>query len=136
MRCDLLVNDFVYKAITERTLVLFDSKSIRTYLHIQDAIKAYLMVLEKTAQMTGQIFNVGSNDLNFSKMDLAKKIKKHIDFKIIDSDLDDFDKRNFVINYNKIGTLGFAPSFSLEDGILELKKLYSFYRPFSLYQTI
>lgn len=136
MRCDLLVNDFVYKAITERSLVLFDSRSIRTYLHVKDAIRAYLMVLEKTKQMAGQIFNVGSNDLNFSKLDLAKKIKKFIDFKIIDSDLDDFDKRNFVINYNKISGLGFAPSVSIEDGIQELKKLYSFYRPFSLYQTI
>lgn len=136
MRCDLLVNDFVYKAITERSLVLFDSKSIRTYLHISDCINAYIMVLKKTSQMVGQIFNVGSNDLNFSKIDLAQKIKKHIDFQIIDSDLDDFDKRNFVINYNKIASLGFSPSVSVEDGILELKKLFSFYRPFSLYQTI
>lgn len=136
MRCDLLVNDFVYKAITERTLVLFDSRSIRTYLHIRDAIRAYLMVLEKTRYMTGQIFNVGSNDLNFSKLDLAKKIKKHVDFKIIDSDLEDFDKRNFIINYDKISGLGFAPRISMDDGIQELKKLYSFYRPFSLYQTI
>ncbi len=136
MRCDLLVNDFVYKALTERSLVLFDSKSIRTYLHIKDAVKAYLLVLEKPAKMLGQIFNVGSNSLNFSKLDLAQKIKKQIDFKIIDSDLDDFDKRNFIINYNKISALGFSYSVSVDDGISELKKLFSFYRPFSLYQTI
>ena len=136
MRCDLLVNDFVYKAMTEGALVLFDSRSVRTYLHIQDAIRAYLMVLEKTQQMIGQIFNVGANDLNFSKFELAKKIKKHIDFKIMDSDIDDFDKRNFIINYDKISGLGFTPAVSMEAGILELKKLYSFYRPFSLYHTI
>lgn len=136
MRCDLLVNDFVYKAITERSLVIFDSKSIRTYLHIKDAVRAYLMVLEQPRNMVGQIFNVGSNDLNFSKLDLAMRIKKQIDFKIIDSDLDDFDRRNFIIDYSKISGLGFAPSYSIEDGIMELKKLYSFYRPYSLYQTI
>lgn len=136
MRCDLLVNDFVYKALTERSLVLFDSKSIRTYLHIRDAVKAYLMVLEKTGKMVGQIFNVGSSDLNFSKLDLAKKIKKYVDFKIIDSDLDDFDKRNFIIDYKKVSLLGFHPSVSIDEGILELKKLYSFYRPFNLYQTV
>ena len=136
MRSDLLVNDFVHKAITERSLVLFDSKSIRTYLHVKDAVDAYLMILNKTPQMAGQIFNVGSNELNFSKLDLAKKIKEHIDFKIIDSDLSDFDKRNFIINYDKIYSLGFKPAISIEDGILELKKLFSFYRPYLPYQII
>lgn len=136
MRCDLLVNDFVFKAMTERSLVLFDSRSIRTYLHINDAINAYLMVLDKPRKMFGQIFNVGSNDLNFSKLALAQKIHKQINFKIIDSDLDDFDKRNFIINYNKISALGFRTTVSIDQGITELIKLYSFYRPFSLYQTI
>ena len=136
MRTDLMVNDFVHKAITERSLVLFDSKSIRTYLHVRDAIQAYLMVLEQTPKMLGQVFNVGSNELNFSKLDLANRILKHVDFKIIDSDLSDFDKRNFVICYDKINALGFKQSVSMEEGILELKKLYSFYRPFLPYQII
>lgn len=136
MRTDLLVNDFVQKAITERSLVLFDSRSIRTYLHVKDAIAAYMLLLEKTDQMRNNIFNVGSNDFNFSKLDLAKKIQKYIEFKIIDSDLSDFDKRNFIINYDKINKLGFRTSISVEEGILELKKLYSFYRPYLPYQII
>ena len=136
MRTDLLVNDFIYKAITERSLLLFDSKSIRTYLHVKDAIIAYMMILSQTAKMTGQVYNVGSNEMNFSKLDLANKIREYIDFKIIDSDLDDFDRRNFIINYNKIYDIGFKPSISIDEGILELKKLFSFYRPFSPYQVI
>ena len=86
--------------------------------------------------MTGQVYNVGSNEMNFSKLDLANKIREYIDFKIIDSDLDDFDRRNFIINYNKIYDIGFKPSISIDEGILELKKLFSFYRPFSPYQVI
>ncbi|MBI3500272.1 MAG: SDR family oxidoreductase [Bacteroidetes bacterium] len=136
MRADLLVNDFVYKAVTERSLVLFDSKSIRTYLHVRDAVDAYLMITEKPEKFSAQIFNVGSNELNFSKLDLAKKIQEQIDFKIIDSDLNDFDKRNFIINYDKINSLGFKPKVSLEEGISELKKLYSFFRPYLPYQII
>jgi nucleoside-diphosphate-sugar epimerase len=136
MRADLLVNDFVYRAIVERTLVLFDSRSIRTYLHLQDAINAYLMIPEQMKKMAGNVYNVGSNEMNFSKLDLAKKIKKHVDFKIIDSDLSDFDKRNFVINYNKIYGLGFKPTVSVDDGIKDLIRLYSFYRPYKPYQVI
>ena len=136
MRSDLLVNDFVFKAVSERSLVLFDSKSIRTYLHVKDAVAAYLMITENPSKFSGQIFNVGSNDFNFSKLDLAKKIQEHIDFKIIDSDLNDFDKRNFIINYDKIYALGFKPLISIGDGIKELKKLYSFFRPYLPYQII
>jgi nucleoside-diphosphate-sugar epimerase len=127
MRTDLLVNDFVKKAMKDRNLVLFDSTSIRTYLHVRDAISSYVLALENLELMKGEIFNVGSNDMNFSKKDLAHKIEKHINYKIIDSDLDDFDKRNFIINYDKINKLGFKPKFSIDDGIVELKKLYSFY---------
>ncbi len=136
MRCDLLVNDFVYKAINERSLVLFDSKSIRTYLHVKDAVKAYMLILEKPRKTLGQIFNVGSNGLNFSKLELAHKIQKQINFKIIDSDIEDFDKRSFIINYNKISALGYKTSVNMDDGIAELKKLYSFYHPFPSYNTI
>jgi len=136
MRTDLLVNDFVYKALIERSLVLFDSKSIRTYLHVKDAIQAYLLVLNNLSKMSGQIYNVGSNDMNFSKYELSSRIKNHIDFKIIESDLEDFDLRNFVINYDKINRLGFNASITMDDGILELKKLFSFYRPFSCYKVI
>ncbi|HBX52303.1 MAG: hypothetical protein A2275_16415 [Bacteroidetes bacterium RIFOXYA12_FULL_35_11] len=136
MRCDLLVNDFVYKAINERSLVLFDSKSIRTYLHLKDAVKAYKMTLTQTDKMINSVFNVGSNDMNFSKLELAKRINKHVDFKIIDSDLPDFDSRNFVINYDKINKLGYNADISIDEGIRELIKLYSFYKPFSLYQAL
>lgn len=136
MRSDLLVNDFVRRAMVERCLVLFDCNSIRTYLHVNDAINAYVMVLDRFAEMKGNIFNVGSNDLNFSKLDLARKINKHIDFKIIESDLSDCDKRSFIIDYDKIGKLGFKPAISIEEGIIELKKLYAFYQPFLPYQII
>lgn len=136
MRCDLLVNDFVYKAISERSLVLFDSKSTRSYLHLNDAIAAYNLVLEVPDKMINNIYNIGSNEMNFTKLELAQRINKHIDFKIIDSDLPDFDVRNFIINYNKMNKLGYRAKTGIDEGIQELIKLYSFYKPFSMYQNV
>ena len=131
MRNDLMVNDFVYRAISERSLVLFDSGSVRTFLHVDDGIRAYLLALEKLNKMAGQIYNIGSNDLNFSKLELAKSIKKQVDFEIVNSSLEDIDKRNFVITYDKISKLGYKVERSLDFGIGELVKLYSFYKPYS-----
>ena len=136
MRNDLMVNDFVNRAVNEGSLVLFDSASVRTFLHLDDAIKAYMMVLRNPKKVVGKIFNVGSNKMNFSKKKLAERIRKHVNFEIVDSEVPDRDKRDFIINYDKITKLGFKPSKTIDSGIKELTKLYSFYSPNRPYRPI
>jgi len=136
MRMDLMVNDFTYKAKKEKVLILFDSYAIRTFLHIDDAIDCYLFALQNRDIMKGEIFNAGGDKLNYSKTDIANAIQKHIDFKIIDSELKDKDVRHFVINYDKIRNLGYEPVRTLDEGITELLKLYSFYEYYTHYKTI
>ncbi|MBU2492308.1 MAG: SDR family oxidoreductase [Bacteroidetes bacterium] len=136
MRIDLLVNDFTYKAVNDRSIVLFESKSKRTFLHLLDAINAYTFTLDNLDKMRGQIYNVGSNDLNYSKLEIAEHIKKYTNCTIIDSDLSDFDVRNFEISFEKIASLGYKVTRTLDDGVQELIKLYKFYKPFLAYKTI
>lgn len=136
MRCDLLLNDFVYSAVYDRTIVLFDSHSVRSFLHVRDAIQAYLMVLQLHENMVGQIYNVGSNSMNFSKLEIAKIIQKYLHNEIIETQLADPDRRDFVINFDKIKALAFNPAISLEDGIHELLRLYNWYQPFLNYRPI
>ncbi len=136
MRTDLLVNDFTYKAVNDRCIVLFENKSKRTFIHISDAIAAYLFVLDNYAAMKGEIFNVGSNDLNYSKQEIAEQISAVTNCTIIDSTLDDFDVRNFEVSFDKITNLGYSTKKTLSEGIRELTKLYGFYKPFSTYKTI
>jgi len=131
MRPDLLLNDFVYRAMYERTLVLFDSASKRTFIHIKDAIKSYT----DFAHLKG-IYNVGSNDMNFSKRELADMVAKHIKFEIIEASTPDKDKRDFIINFDKIQNEGFKITVSMDEGIKELIKLYSFYNPYPVYAKI
>ena len=136
MRNDLMINDFVYRAISERSLVLFDAESVRTFLHISDAISAYVMASKDNKKMLGEVYNVGSNNLNFSKKDLALSIKKYVNFDIIESKFEDRDRRDFVINYDKLEKLGFKAKIGLDEGIKELVKLYLFYRPHSYFRPI
>ena len=136
MRRDLLLNDFTYKAVTERCLVLYDYHSKRTFLHVRDAIEAYIMAARNPERMVGGIFNIGSNSMNFSKLDIAEKISKHVNLDIIKSDLKDPDRRDFIINFDKISALGFIPKYSVDDGIEELLRLYSWYRDNILFRTI
>jgi len=136
MRDDLLLNDFVYKAIVERAIVIFAGHSKRTFVHVLDAINAYMFCLDNIDKMKGQVYNVGDESLNFSKIDIANAIKKIVDFEIIDSSLPDLDKRSFLVSFKKIRSLGYRSELSLEYGISELIKLYKFYRVYSPYNII
>ena len=136
MRDDLMVNDFCYKAIYDRSVVIFSAQSKRTFVHIEDAISGYLFALDHADKMKGQVFNVGDEQLNFSKADIAKAVQQHISYEIIDSSLPDNDVRSFLVSFKKIRDLGFKTQKTLDEGIRELLKLYKFYTIYSPYRVI
>ena len=136
MRNELLPNDFVYKAINDRSIVMFASNSKRTFVHITDAINAYAFALENYDKMKGDVYNVGTAKMNLSKMDIALEISKYIKCELIDSSLPDADIRNFEISFDKLHSLGYDVKYTFEDGIKELVKLYSFYVQYLPYQII
>jgi len=136
MRDDLLVNDFVYRAIKDRLIVLFGAQSKRTFIHIQDAVSAYVFVLDHLDEMCGQVYNVGDAGLNYSKMDIAQAIMKRIKCEVVNSALPSDDKRNFEVSFDKLKALGYRTKHTLEDGIKDLVKLYGFYAINPQYRVI
>ena len=126
MRIDLLVNDFVHRAVNDGFIVLFESYYKRNYIHIRDVVNAFMFAIEKSNSMTGNIYNVGLSDANISKFELCEKISKQIPkFKYIDSSIGkDPDQRNYIVSNEKIEKTGFKTQFSLDDGISELIKGY------------
>lgn len=127
MRTDLLVNDFVYRAVFDRSLVVYEGHFMRNYLHVRDAANAFIFAIENFDRMKGQQYNCGLSDANLSKTELCELIKKHIPaFTFFNAPIgDDPDKRNYIVSNEKIESMGFKPSYSLDDGIEELIKVYS-----------
>ncbi len=136
MRMDLMINDFVYKAVKEKVIVLFDSFAKRTFIHVEDAADCYLFAMKNFDAMKGNVFNAGGNSLNFSKEEIAGKIRRKVDFSIVNSDVKDKDLRHFIVNFDKIEKLGYRPFRSVEEGIDELIRIYGFYEYYSHYRTI
>ena len=124
MRIDLLVNDFVYRAVKDGFIVLFESHFKRNYIHIRDVARVFLFGIRNYDRMRGEPFNVGLSDANLSKLELCLKIKEHLsDFCILESEIgQDPDKRNYIIQNEKIEKIGFRPHYSLDAGIAELVK--------------
>lgn len=127
MRSNLLVNDFVNRALNERVLVLYFADAKRTFIHIDDCVKAYLMAVDQDS-MSGGIWNIGSERLNYSKRQIAEAIRSQVPCDIIVSEMPDKDPRNFTVSFKKVRKLGFECSKMLDETIEELVKLYKFYR--------
>jgi nucleoside-diphosphate-sugar epimerase len=130
MRLDLLVNDFTYRAVTDRFVVLFEAHFKRNYLHVRDAARAFVHVLGNYDRMKGKPFNVGLSDANLSKLELCELIKQRVpDFQIVSAEIgEDPDKRNYIVSNARIEATGFKPIFSLDQGIEELVKGYRILR--------
>ena len=122
MRTDLLVQDFVYKALNDGYLVLFESHFIRNYIHIRDIANTFLFMIENYERCNNNAFNVGLSEANCTKLELAQSIQKFVpDLVIVQNEFKkDFDQRNYMVSNSKLESMGWKPSFSLEDGILEL----------------
>jgi nucleoside-diphosphate-sugar epimerase len=130
MRLDLLVNDFVYRAVTDKAVVLFEAHFIRNYIHIRDVARAFIQAIDKFGAMHGEIYNVGLSDANLSKMELCERIKRQVpDFYFVEAAIgEDPDKRDYIVSNAKIEAAGFAPAYPLDAGITELIKAYTMMR--------
>lgn len=126
MRIDLLVNDFVYRAVTDRFVVLFEAHFKRNYIHVRDVARAFMHAIDNFEAMKSNVYNVGMSDANLSKKELCDEIKKQVpNFTVIESDIGtDPDKRNYIVSNEKIEKTGFKTAFSIQDTIRELIKGY------------
>ena len=130
MRMDLLVNDFVYRAVKDKAIVLFEEHFRRNYVHVRDVVKAFLFGIENYEKMKGEPYNVGLSSANLTKLQLAEKIKEYVPkLNIHFANIgEDPDKRDYIVSNDKIESLGWKPDHSLDDGIKELIKGYKIIR--------
>jgi len=126
MRMDLLVNHFVFAALFDRYIVIFEKDFKRNYVHIRDVADCFIHCIEHSTSMVGLPYNVGLDDANLSKEELALKMKEHIpDFYIHFSEIgSDPDKRNYIVSNQRLREAGFEAKRNLDDGIRELIKGY------------
>ena len=126
MRLDLLVNDFVYRAVNDGFIVLFEADFKRNYIHIRDVARAFMHCMSGFDTMKDEAYNVGLSDANLSKKELCEKIKNEIpSFYFVEAKIgEDKDKRNYIVSNEKLEKTGFKPTVSLHAGIQELIKGY------------
>lgn len=130
MRVDLLVNDFVHRAVSDSAVVIFEGEFKRNYVHIRDVAKAFVHALANYDAMNSNAYNVGLSDANLSKLELCAKIKEIIpQFVYLAAPIgEDPDKRDYIVSNAKIEVTGWIPDHSIDAGIRELKRGYEMIR--------
>jgi len=126
MRVDLLVNDFVYRAVNDRAVVIFEGHFKRNFIHIRDVARVFMYALDNFEAMKGQPYNFGLEDANLSKIELCERIQKHVpSFVYLEAPIgEDPDKRDYIVSNQKILSTGFKNEWDLDRGIQELIKGY------------
>jgi nucleoside-diphosphate-sugar epimerase len=127
MRIDLLVNDFVHRAVNDKVVVVFEGHFKRNYIHIRDVARAFVHAIHNFDRMKDEAYNVGLSDANLSKLELCDKIKEQApNFVYIEAPVgQDPDKRDYIVSNEKIERTGFKTAYTLEMGIKELIKGYA-----------
>jgi nucleoside-diphosphate-sugar epimerase len=125
LRLDLLVNDLSYGAFTQKYIAVYEAHFMRTFIHVRDIARAFVFAIDKQDVMSGEVYNIGSNDMNHSKKEICELIKSKTDCYVHYADFDgDADKRDYIVSYDKINNLGYNTTIRIEDGVEELLKVF------------
>ena len=128
MRTDLLVNNFVFKAVRDKKLVIYEPHFRRNYIHINDVVNGIIYSIKNFNRLKSNVYNLGLSSANLTKYNLAKKIKKKINslkIKIVQNRKDP-DQRDYYVSNKKIEKKGFRAKISIEKGIDELINVFSY----------
>jgi nucleoside-diphosphate-sugar epimerase len=121
LRLDLLVNDFVYKVLTEKYLVVYEHNFMRSFIHVYDMARAFIFALDNYDIMNNEIYNVGNNSMNCSKKNLCELIANKLDYSLHLVNFEkDLDVRNYSVSFQKISSIGYGTTINLASGIDEL----------------
>ena len=122
MRLDLLINDLTYRFMTDGYVVIYESHFMRTFIHVRDMGSSFIMAIDEYFKVKNNIYNVGSDKMNFSKKHICELIKSYIPKAYINyADIgEDADKRNYIVSYDKMNKLGFSTTVTIDEGIQEL----------------
>lgn len=134
LRLDLLINDFLFKAMNDKELIIYEKDYWRSFIHVKDMAQSLIFAVEKFEEMNREIYNVGSESLCLTKEEVALKIRTYVDYYLKFAEFGkDPDQRNYVVSFKKITSQGFKPKYTLDDGIKEMMAAFKFIRPMEEY---
>ena len=137
MRLDLMINNFVHQAIVNKQLIVYERSFRRTFIGVRDIAGSILFALDHIDRMAGEAYNVGHESMNFTKEQIALKIRDCVEFYLHFADVGtDEDSRDYDVSYEKIRQLGYQTEVTIEAGIEELVRAMDVLDIFDPYSNV
>jgi len=134
IRLDLLINDFLFRAMKAKELIIYEKEYWRSFIHVKDMARSLIFSIENFEKMNHEIYNIGDENLCFTKEGIALKIKNYVDYYLKFAEFgSDPDQRNYLVSFKKIRSLGFKTKYDLDYGIREMIKAFEFIEPKECY---
>ncbi len=129
LRCDIVFNGFVGYAFTSKLIeIKSDGTPVRPMSHILDISAAFAAVLEAPAELVkNQVFNVGTNDNNYTVRELAETAQKAVPGCELKFTGEHTDPRSYRVSAEKILTVlkdYYKPEWNIEKGGKQLMDYY------------
>ena len=116
MRVDLTINQLIYEILRDGIITVYGEEAWRPYLHVEDAVNMIILILEK--KLSG-VYNLGTDELNYTKKQIIEEIQKSYEFLIKPIVWD--DPRDYKVNFSKIKKeINYTIKYKLNDGVKEL----------------
>ncbi|EMA46964.1 NAD-dependent epimerase/dehydratase family protein [Halococcus saccharolyticus] len=121
IRFNLVVNQFVFRALTGRPLTVYgDGSNWRPFIHVRDAARAYRDAVLRPGEWSKPVYNVGTNDGNYRIADVATLISEEIDTVDVTYLEDEHPGPSYHVNFDRLDETGFEPEYTLREGVREL----------------
>jgi len=137
MRLDLMINNFVHQAIVNKQLIVYERHFRRTFVSVRDIARSILFALDRIDRMAGEAYNIGDESMNFTKEQVALKVREFVPFYLHFADIGtDADSRDYDVSYEKIRQLGYRTEVTLDAGIGELVRAMDVLDIFDPYSNV
>jgi len=126
MRFNLVVNHFVFRAITDRPLTVYgDGSNWRPFIHVRDAARAYAQAALSPSQWPEFVYNVGANQCNYRVEEIAEAVRDELDRDLDITYLEDeHPGPSYHVNFDRVAETGFQLGLSLRQGISDLAQRF------------
>ena len=121
IRFNLVVNTFVFRALTGRPLTVYgDGSNWRPFIHVADAARAYRDAVLRPEDWTDPVYNVGANAENYRVREIAEVVSEEVGTPDVTYLEDEHPGPSYHVNFDRVAETGFEPEYTLREGVREL----------------
>jgi nucleoside-diphosphate-sugar epimerase len=121
IRFNLVVNHFVFRALTGRPLTVYgDGSNWRPFIHVRDAARAYRHAALAPDDWDRLVYNVGASDENYRIEEVARIVSEEVAPVDVTYLEDEHPGPSYHVNFDRLGTTEYTPGWTLREGVRDL----------------